>query len=99
MTGDERLEVFLDDRRDRIELKVYAGKGSRQPLTSVLLDRKGITLDAGRGNVSVSGRNVDINGRVGVKIGGRTVRVAGSSNVTVDGGLLGVLKARLIRIN
>ncbi|MFC5804555.1 VgrG-related protein [Streptomyces formicae] len=98
VTGDERLEVLLDDRRDRIELTVYAGKG-RQPLTSVLLDKKGITLDAGRGNVSVSGRNVDINGRVGVKIGGRSVSVTGSSGVTVDGGLLGVLKAKLIRIN
>jgi len=77
---------------------VYAGKG-RQPLTSVLLDKKGITLDAGRGDVSISGGNVDIQGRVGVKIGGRTVSVTGSSNVTVDGGLLGVLKAKLIRIN
>lgn len=96
-TGDERLEVFLDDRQDRIELKVYAG--GRQPLTSVLLDKQGITLDAGRGNVSVSGRNVDINGTVGVKIGGRTVSINGSSDVTVDGGLLGVLKAKLIRIN
>jgi uncharacterized protein involved in type VI secretion and phage assembly len=96
-TGDERLEVFLDDRQDRIELTVYAR--GRQPLTSVLLDKTGITLDAGRGNVSVSGRNVDIQGRVGVKIGGRSVSVSGSSDVTVDGGLLGVLKAKLIRIN
>ncbi|MEU8825086.1 VgrG-related protein [Streptomyces sp. NPDC048636] len=98
MSADERLEVFLDGRRDRIELNVFAGK-SRQPLSSVTLDKKGITLDAGRGNVSVSGRNVDINGRVGVKIGGRTVSVSGGSSVTVDGGLLGVLKAKLIRIN
>lgn len=98
VTGDERLEVRLDQRRGEIELTVYARKGS-SPLTSVLLDKKGITLDARRGNVSVSGRNVDINGRVGVKIGGRTVSVNGSSNVTVDGGLLGVLKARLIKIN
>jgi phage protein D len=98
VSADERLEVRLDQRRGKIELTVYAGKG-RQPLTSVLLDKKGITLDAGRGNVSVSGRNVDIQGRVGVKIGGRTVSVNGSSNVTVDGGLLGVLKAKLIRIN
>ncbi|MCX5049699.1 MULTISPECIES: VgrG-related protein [unclassified Streptomyces] len=105
-SADERLEVFLDDRRDRIELTVYAGKG-RQPLSSVVLDKKGITLDAGRGNVSVSGRNVDIQGRVGVTIGGRDVDINGSSNVnikgragvTVDGGLLGVLKAKLIRIN
>ncbi|MFC8227846.1 VgrG-related protein [Streptomyces sp. NPDC057287] len=98
-SADERLEVFLDNRRDRIELTVYAAKGRRRPLSSVLLDKKGITLDAGRGDVSVSGRNVDIQGRVGVKIGGRTVSVNGSSNVTVDGGLLGVLKAKLIRIN
>ncbi|MBT2368677.1 VgrG-related protein [Streptomyces sp. ISL-10] len=98
-SADERLEVFLDNRRDRIELTVYAGKGRQRPLSSVLLDKKGITLDAGRGDVSVSGRNVDIQGRVGVKIGGRTVSVNGSSNVTVDGGLLGVLKAKLIRIN
>ncbi|HET6359698.1 VgrG-related protein [Streptomyces sp.] len=97
-TADERLEVFLDDRRNRIELSVYAGKG-RQPLSRVVLDDKGITLDAGRGSVSVSGRTVDIQGRAGVTIGGRTVSVSGSSNVTVDGGLLGVLKARLIRIN
>jgi hypothetical protein len=98
VSGDERLEVSLDQRRGRIELTVYAGKG-RQPLTSVLLDKKGITLDAGRGDVSISGGNVDIQGRVGVKIGGRTVSVTGSSDVTVDGGLLGVLKANLIRIN
>lgn len=98
VSGDERLEVSLDQRRGRIELTVYAGKG-RQPLTSVLLDKKGITLDAGRGDVSISGGNVDIQGRVGVKIGGRTVSVTGSADVTVDGGLLGVLKAKLIRIN
>ncbi|GAB1336804.1 VgrG-related protein [Streptomyces sp. E-15] len=97
-TGDQRLEVFLDDRRDRIELTVYSGRG-RQPLSSVVLDRKGITLDAGRGDVSVSGRNVDIQGRVDVKIGGRTVRVNGSSEVNVDGGRLGILKAGEIRIN
>ncbi|MFE5481670.1 VgrG-related protein [Streptomyces sp. NPDC056527] len=97
MTGDERLEVRMDDRRDRIELTVYAGRN--RPLTSVLLDRNGITLDAGRGTVKVTGRQVDIDGTAGVSIGGRSVQVTGKSDVTVDGGLLGVLKARLIRIN
>ncbi|MFF2205296.1 VgrG-related protein [Streptomyces sp. NPDC058145] len=106
-SADERLEVFLDNRRDRIELTVYAAKGGTKPLSSVVLDKNGITLDARQGDVSVSGRNVDINGRVGVKIGGRTVDIDGSqyvnikgrTGVTVDGGLLGVLKAKLIRIN
>ncbi|MFI8088190.1 VgrG-related protein [Streptomyces sp. NPDC086080] len=100
LTADENLEVFLDDRRDRIELTVYSGKGqARRPLSSVVLDEQGITLDAGQGDVSVSGRNVDIQGSAGVKIGGADVDVTGRSGVTVDGGLLGVLKARLIRIN
>ncbi|KOX34400.1 type IV secretion protein Rhs [Streptomyces sp. NRRL F-6491] len=98
MSADERLEVFLDDRRDRIEMTVYAGK-SRQVLSSFVMDKRGITVDAGRGDVSVSGRNVAIDGRVGVRIGGRTVDVTGASGVTVDGGLLATLKAKLVRIN
>ncbi|MCX5607353.1 VgrG-related protein [Streptomyces sp. NBC_00047] len=97
VTGDERLEVRMDDRRDRIELTVYAGRN--RPLTSVLMDKNGITLDAGQGTVKVSGRQVDIDGTAGVSIGGRSVRVNGTSDVTVNGGLLAVLKARLIRIN
>ena len=97
VTGDERLEVRMDDRRDRIELTVYAGRN--RPLTSVLLDKNGITLDAGRGTVKVTGRQVDIDGADGVNIGGRSVQVNGKSDVTINGGLLGVLKARLIRIN
>ncbi|MEU7605276.1 VgrG-related protein [Streptomyces sp. NPDC040724] len=97
VTGDERLEVRMDDRRDRIELTVYAGRG--RPLTSVVMDKNGITLDARQGNVKVSGRQVDIDGTAGVSIGGRSVKVNGTSDVTVNGGLLAVLKARLIRIN
>ncbi|MFB8173140.1 VgrG-related protein [Kitasatospora purpeofusca] len=97
VTGDGRLEVRLDDRRDRIELTVYAGRN--RPLTSVLLDRDGITLDARQGTVKVTGRQVDIDGTAGVSIGGRSVRVSGTADVSVDGGLLAVLKGRLVRIN
>ncbi|MFJ7066227.1 VgrG-related protein [Streptomyces sp. NPDC101115] len=97
VTGDERLEVRMDDRRDRIEVTVFAGKN--RPLSSVVLDRQGITLDAGRGTVKVTGRQVDIGATAGVNVDGRTVKVAGTADVTVDGGLLAVLKARLIRIN
>ncbi|MFF6777254.1 VgrG-related protein [Streptomyces sp. NPDC012637] len=97
VTGDERLEVRMDDRRDRIEVTVFAGKN--RPLSSVVLDRQGITLDAGRGTVKVTGRQVDIGATAGVNVDGRTVKVSGTADVTVDGGLLAVLKARLIRIN
>ncbi|MFD8825805.1 VgrG-related protein [Streptomyces sp. NPDC059605] len=82
-SGDKQLDVTLDERRNEISLKVLAPGGSRV-LSSVVLSKSGITLDAGTGEVNVKGRSVTINGRTGV---------------TVDGGLLAVLKAKLIRIN
>ncbi|MET9921804.1 VgrG-related protein [Streptomyces sp. NPDC006435] len=82
-SGDKQLDVTLDERRNEIALKVLAPGGSRV-LSSVVLSKSGITLDAGTGEVNVKGRSVTINGRTGV---------------TVDGGLLAVLKAKLIRIN
>ncbi|MFU0441209.1 VgrG-related protein [Streptomyces sp. BG2AG] len=82
-SGNKRLEVVLDERRNEIALTVFA-PGSKRPQSSVTLSSSGITLDAGTGNVEVKGRSVSINGKTGV---------------TVDGGLLAVLKAKLIRIN
>ncbi|MFB6714566.1 MULTISPECIES: VgrG-related protein [unclassified Streptomyces] len=82
-SGDKRLDVTLDERLSEIALKVFAPGGTRV-LSSVILSASGITLDAGTGEVNVKGRSVTVNGRTGV---------------TVDGGLLAVLKAKLIRIN
>ncbi|MEV1089324.1 VgrG-related protein [Streptomyces microflavus] len=82
-SGNKRLEVTLDERKNEIALTVFA-PGSKRPQSSVTLSASGITLDAGTGNVEVKGRSVTINGKTGV---------------TVDGGLLAVLKAKLIRIN
>ncbi|MFB7210056.1 VgrG-related protein [Streptomyces sp. NPDC056255] len=82
-TGDKRLEVTLDERRSEIAVTVYARGGTRA-LSSVTLSSSGITLDAGTGDVNIKGRSVNVNGKTGV---------------TIDGGLLGVLKAKLIRIN
>ncbi|MEU6019398.1 VgrG-related protein [Streptomyces sp. NPDC047515] len=82
-SGDKRLDVTLDERRSEIALKVFAPGGTRV-LSSVVLSASGITLDAGTGEVNVKGRSVTVNGKTGV---------------TVDGGLLAVLKAKLIRIN
>jgi uncharacterized protein involved in type VI secretion and phage assembly len=82
-SGDRRLEVLLNERTNSIELTVYA-PGGRRAASSVTLTPTGITLDAGTGEVAVNGRSVTINGK---------------TNVTVDGGLLAVLKAKLVRIN
>ncbi|MFF9402179.1 VgrG-related protein [Streptomyces sp. NPDC014744] len=82
-SGDKRLDVTLDERQNEIALKVFAPGGTRV-LSSVTLSASGITLDAGTGEVKVKGSSVTVNGRTGV---------------TIDGGLLAVLKAKLIRIN
>ena len=95
-TADERLEVFLDGRRGRIELTMYAN--GKQKLTSVVLDKKGITLDAGRGDVNVSGRSVNLDGQ-NVNLNGQNINIKAKARATVDGGLLGVLRAKMIRIN
>lgn len=97
-TADERLEVLLDDRSNRLELTVYAA-GGRRALSSVVMDGQGITLDAKTGKVSVKGGTVEIDGTNTVRVGGRSVSVAGQTDLTLDGGLLGVLKADLVRIN
>ncbi|KRV50192.1 type IV secretion protein Rhs [Wenjunlia vitaminophila] len=82
-SGDERLEVTLDERAGRIALTVFAA-GGRRPLTSITLSPTGVVLDAGNGRIDLRGRSVTVNG---------------TADVTVDGGLLAVLKARLVRIN
>ncbi|MFJ8825943.1 VgrG-related protein [Streptomyces sp. NPDC102467] len=97
MTGDKRLEVTLDDRKDRIEVTVYRAAG--QVATSLVMEKDGITLDAGRGEVNIKGRRVNIEGQSRVDVSGRKVAVTGRSEVAVDGGLMGILKAKLIKIN
>ncbi|MFE7133876.1 VgrG-related protein [Streptomyces sp. NPDC057638] len=82
-TGDKQLVVNLDERRNRLELTVL-GPGGRRQLSSVTLTPTGITLDAGTGEVTIRGRSVQIEGK---------------AQVAVEGGLLAVLKAKLIRIN
>ncbi|MFE4797068.1 VgrG-related protein [Streptomyces sp. NPDC056708] len=82
-TGNKRLEVTLDERRGEIALTVYAPGGTRA-LSSVTVSASGITLDAAAGDVNIKGSSVTVNGKTGV---------------TIDGGLLAVLKAKLIKIN
>lgn len=82
-SGDKKLEVRLDEQRGEIVLTVFGAAGAAAA-SSVRLSSSGITLDAGTGVVDVRGRSVTINGETGVN---------------VDGGVLAVLKADLVRIN
>jgi phage protein D len=59
-TGDKRLQVLMDERRDRLQLTVR-GPGGRQVTSSITLDGTGITLDAGTGEVRIKGRMIRLN--------------------------------------
>ncbi|MEW2546292.1 VgrG-related protein [Streptomyces sp. NPDC047002] len=89
MTGDQRLQVRLDDREDRVEVTVYRSPG--QVATSLVLDKDGITLDAGRGAVTIKGRRVNVEGQSSVNVTGRTVGVVGRTETSVQ--------APLVKIN
>ncbi len=83
-TGDEQLEIMLDERRGEIALKVYARgapPGSSAPCRSA----------------APGSRSTRVSGDIHLK--GKQVTVSGKTGVTVDGGLLAVLKAALVRIN
>ncbi|MDH6141852.1 phage protein D [Kitasatospora sp. GP30] len=80
-SGDKKLEVRLDEQRGEIKLTVSGGLGGG---SSVTLSASGITLDAGTGEVKVTGGSVTVNGQTAV---------------TVNGGVEAVLKADIVRIN
>lgn len=82
-SGDDRLEIRIDDQRDQIDLTVF-GPGGRTALSSVSLTPTGITIDAGRGRLTLSGASVSING---------------TTAVDIDGGALATLSGRMVRIN
>lgn len=82
-SGDDRFEVQLDQHRKQIKISVL-GAGGRSELSSITLTERGITLDAGRGELNLRGRNISINGTTGVQ---------------VDGGAQAVLRGRIVRIN
>ncbi|GLZ42716.1 VgrG-related protein [Actinokineospora sp. NBRC 105648] len=82
-SGDDRLEVRLDDTANSIALTVY-GPGGRRSMTSILLDPRGITLDAGAGKLTLLGGEVSI---------------AAQRAADIDGGLLASLSGRIVRLN
>lgn len=84
-SGDERLEVVLDEKRDKIDLFVR-GPGGTRVLSSVSLTSRGITVDAGTGVLTL-------------KSGPTSVSLT-NTGITVDAGpTVLTLKGALIKLN
>ncbi|MEU4744395.1 VgrG-related protein [Actinosynnema sp. NPDC023658] len=65
VTGDERLEVVLDDKLNQVEVSVRGPKGVRV-LSSVTLTSTGATIKAGTGSVTLDGSGITIDAGLGV---------------------------------
>ncbi|WP_033440645.1 VgrG-related protein [Saccharothrix sp. NRRL B-16314] len=60
-TGDKRLDITLDEKTGSIDIRVSTPRG-RRVLGSISLDAKGITVDAGLGDLVLKGRTVSVEG-------------------------------------
>lgn len=90
-SGDNRLEVRIDEQGNRIDLTV-SGPGGRRALSSVSLTPAGITIDAGEGKLALSGASVSIDAKT-------SVSVDAMASVQIDGGAVAGLKGRIVEIN
>jgi uncharacterized protein involved in type VI secretion and phage assembly len=71
-SGDGKLEIRLDQQGKQIEISVRSGRAA---LSSITLTERGITVDAGTGELTLRGRNVSVSGTAEASVSGRIVRI------------------------
>ncbi|MFD1150734.1 VgrG-related protein [Saccharothrix hoggarensis] len=96
-TGDQRLDITLDEKTGQVDIQVR-GPGGGRPLGAITLTSRGITVDAMSGDLVLNGRSVSVNGAT-VSVKGTDVSVKGVKSATVDGGLRAVLKGAEVHLN
>jgi uncharacterized protein involved in type VI secretion and phage assembly len=82
-TSDQKLEVYLDQQQTSITVH-SDGTVRIEASKQVTVTGQGISLDAGQGDLTLTGRSVSMTGTTGV---------------TVDGGTEAVLRGTIVRIN
>jgi phage protein D len=91
-SGDGKLTLTLDASGTTV--KVHS-EG-----TVTIESTRGVTIDAGNGNVSISGQQVDIKASAGLTLdGGPQTSVKSSGQMTIDGGGMTTVKGGMVRIN
>jgi phage protein D len=71
-TGDKKLEIRLDQQGEQIRIAMLSGQTA---VSSITLTEHGITLDAGRGDLTLRGANVTVNATAEAVLRGRIVRI------------------------
>jgi phage protein D len=90
-TGDKRLDITMDEKTGSIDIRVSGPRG-RQVLGSISMNARGITVDAGLGDLVLKGNTVSVEATTSASVNGGT-------DASVEGGAQAVLKAPMVRIN
>lgn len=98
-SGNDRLEIRLDEQKNSIEIAVKDRTG-RRALSSMTLDSRGITLDATTGDINLKGKNISVDATLNAAINATTkASLSGKVSADVDGGATASLRAPMVRIN
>ncbi|MGM1060508.1 VgrG-related protein [Saccharothrix sp. Mg75] len=98
-SGDERLEVVLDELKSELVLRVRDARG-RRVLSSITMTDRGITIDAGTGELLLKGRDVTVEATRDATVKAtREATVKATRGVTVDGGLKAVVQGTVVHLN
>jgi phage protein D len=90
-TGDKRLDITLDEKTGSIDIRVSGPQG-RRVLGSITMNAKGITIDAGLGDLVLKGNTVSVEATTSASVNGGT-------DASVEGRVQAVVKAPIVRIN
>ena len=97
-SGDDRLEIRMDDKAKSIAISLKKA-GGRVVDRAITLDDKGITLDAGTGDITIKGKNVNVDATFDAKINAKKNATVKGSMTDVSGTASAALHAPMVRIN
>ncbi|MDQ2584401.1 VgrG-related protein [Saccharothrix yanglingensis] len=94
-SGDQRLEIRLDELTGQVAIEV---RGGRHVFGAITLDRRGITVDAKRGDLVLKGNTVSVEATTGLALTGADVAVEGVRTEVV-GRATAVVKGAVLHLN
>lgn len=98
-SGNDRLEIRLDETKNSIEIAVKDRSG-RRAVSSMTLDPRGITLDATTGDITLKGKNISVDATLDAKINAnKTASLSGKVSADVGSNTTASLHAPMVRIN
>ncbi|MFG3340748.1 VgrG-related protein [Glycomyces sp. NPDC048151] len=89
-TGDGKLLLKLDAKGQLLELKCSG---------EIKVTGRGVKIDAGTGNLELSGQQVKVKGQSGVDVEGATVKVAGTGSAELSASGAVTVRGGVVRIN